>query len=72
MPNHGKETQVKVVWARSRIKEQCNDGEEKKKRSENNISDWTGLKFCNAIREYENRIKWSEKFAKCVAPQWSP
>ena len=53
-------------------KEQCNDGEEKKKRSENNISEKTGLKFCNAIRDYENRIKWREKFARSVAPQRSP
>ena len=47
-------------------KEQCNDGEEKKKRSENNISEWTGLKFCKAIRDYENRIKWREKCAPTV------
>ena len=27
---------------------------------ENNISEWTGLKFCDALRESENKIKWRE------------
>ena len=28
-----------------------------KKRWESNISEWTGLRFCNALREAENKIK---------------
>ena len=31
------------------------------KRWENNISEWTGLKFCDALRESENKIKWRER-----------
>ena len=27
-----------------------------KKRWENNIAEWTGLKFCNAVREAENKL----------------
>ena len=42
-----------------------------KKRWENNISEWTGLKFCNAVREAENKIKWRERVAMSVAPQRS-
>ena len=40
-----------------------------KKRWENNIADWTGLKFCDAAREAENKIKWRERVATSVAPQ---
>ena len=43
-----------------------------KKRWKNNISEWTGLKFCNALREAENKIKWRERVAMSVAPQRSP
>ena len=32
-----------------------------KKRWENKISEWTGLKFCEALRESENKIKWRER-----------
>ncbi|CAH3030521.1 unnamed protein product [Porites evermanni] len=32
---------------------------------------WTGLKFCNAVREAENKIKWRERVAMSVAPQRS-
>ena len=39
-----------------------------KKRWENNISEWTGLRFCNALREAENKIKWKERVAMSVAP----
>ena len=42
-----------------------------KKRWENNISEWTGLKFCNALREAESKIKWRERVAMSVAPQRS-
>ena len=42
-----------------------------KKHWENNISEWAGLKFCNATREAENKIKWEERFAMSVAHQWS-
>ena len=28
-----------------------------KKRWDNNMSEWKGLKFCNAVREAENKIK---------------
>ena len=38
-----------------------------KKRWENNISEWTGLKFCNALREGENKIKWRDGVAGSVA-----
>ena len=40
-----------------------------KKRWENNIAKWTGLKFCHAVREAENKIKWRERVATSVAPQ---
>ena len=33
---------------------------------------WTGLRFCNALKEAENKIKWSERVAMSVAPQRSP
>ena len=39
---------------------------------ENNISEWSGLKFCNALREAENKVKWRERAAKSVVPQRSP
>ena len=39
-----------------------------KKRWENNIAEWTGLKFCDAVREAENKIKWRER----VATSWRP
>ena len=29
-----------------------------KKRWEKNIAEWTGLRFCDAVREAENKIKW--------------
>ena len=41
------------------------------KRWENNITEWTGLKFCDAIREAENKIKWRERVATSVVPQQS-
>ena len=34
-----------------------------KKHWENNISEWTGLKFCNTLRKSENKIKWRERVA---------
>ena len=40
-----------------------------KKHWENNIAKWTGLKFCDAVREAENKIKWRERVAASVAPQ---
>ena len=40
-----------------------------KKRRENNIAEWTGLKFCHAVREAENKIKWRERVATSLAPQ---
>ena len=43
-----------------------------KKRGENNISEWAGLRFCNALREAENKIKWRKRVAMSVAPQPSP
>ena len=39
-----------------------------KKRWENNVAEWTGLKFCDAVREAENKIKWRER----VATSWRP
>ena len=42
-----------------------------KKRWENNIAEWTGLKFCDAVREAEHKIKWRERDATSVAPQRS-
>ena len=41
------------------------------KRWENNIAEWTGLKFCHAVREAENKIKCRERVATSVAPQRS-
>ena len=47
-----------------------------KKRWENYIPGWIGLKFYNALREAENKIKWREiikkRVAMSVAPQRSP
>ena len=34
-----------------------------KKPWENNISEWTGLKFCNTLRKSENKIIWRERVA---------
>ena len=42
-----------------------------KKRWEKNIAEWTGLKFYDAVREAENKIKWRERVATSVAPQRS-
>ena len=41
------------------------------KRWDNNICEWTGLKFCNAVREDQNKIKWRERVAMYVASQRS-
>ena len=43
-----------------------------KKRWENNIFEWAGLRFCKALREAENQIKWRKRVAMSVAPQRSP
>ena len=40
-----------------------------KKRWENNISERRGLKFCDALREAESKIKWRERVARSVALQ---
>ena len=32
----------------------------------------TGLKFCDTLKESENKIKWRERVARSVAPQQSP
>ena len=40
---------------------------QQKKRWENNIAEWTGLKFCNAVREAGNKIKRER-----VARSWCP
>ena len=80
--NHSKETQVQVVWACIKIIRACQDDfttnsarrEKKgrqKKHCENNIAEWTGLKFCDAVRDAENKIKWRERVATSVAPQRS-
>ena len=42
-----------------------------KKRWENNIAEWTGLKFCHTVRVAENKINWRETVATSVAPQRS-
>ena len=41
------------------------------KRWENNIAERTGLKFCHAVREAKNEIKWRERVATSVAPERS-
>ena len=33
---------------------------------------WTGFKFCNALREVEDKIKWRERVSRSMAPQRSP
>ena len=43
-----------------------------KKRWENNISEWTGLKFCEAQRECKNKNTWRERVDRSPAPQRSP
>ena len=42
------------------------------KRWENSIFGWTGLKFCDAVRESEKKIKWRERVARSMALQRSP
>ena len=43
-----------------------------KKRWENDISDWTGLKLCDALRQSENREEWRKLVHRSsVAPQRS-
>ena len=80
--NHSKETQVKVVWVCIKIIRICQDDFKgtvqggrrrgrQKKCWENNITEWAGLKFCDAVREAENKIKWRERVATSVAPQRS-
>ena len=39
-----------------------------KRRWKNNISEWTGLRFCNAKKKAENKIKWRERVAMSVGP----
>ena len=70
------ETQVKVVWAciKTILQGTLQGGRRRgrqKKRWENNIAEWTGLKFCHTVREAENKIKWRETVATSVAPQRS-
>ena len=38
---------------------------------ENNIFDWTGLRFCDTLKESENNVNWRETVAESLAPQWS-
>ena len=66
---HGKETQVKVVWVCIKISRACQNNftRENARREkwptkealhwENNISEWTGLMFRDAVIESENKIK---------------
>ena len=43
-----------------------------RKRWENNVSEWAGLRFCKALREAENKIKWRKRVAMSGTPQRSP
>ena len=43
-----------------------------KKRWKNNISEWTGLKFWDALRESELKTQWRERVARSVALQRLP
>ena len=29
------------------------------------MNEWTGLKFCDVVREAENKIKWGERLEGC-------
>ena len=72
---------VQVVWACIKISRDCQDNftrnsARRKKKGltkealwENNISEWRRLKFCDALREAENKIKWMKRVAMSVAPQ---
>jgi len=43
-----------------------------RKRWEDNIKEWTGLKLCNAMRKAENKEEWTEMVANSsVVPLWS-
>ena len=46
-------------------------GRRRGRQKENNIAEWTGLKFCHAVREAEKKTKWREGVATSVAPQRS-
>ena len=73
-----------MVWACIKISRACQDkftrdsarrekkGLTKEAFWEHNISEWTRLKFCDALREAENNIKWTKRVARSVALQWSP
>ena len=75
--------QFEVVWARIKISRDYQDDYirnsarreregPKKKRWKNNISEWTGLKFCDALRESELKTQWRERVARSVALQRLP
>ena len=39
-----------------------------KKHWKNNISERTRLKFCDALREADNKIKWTKRVARSMVP----
>ena len=83
-PDDHKEMQTAVVWTcllfirsaknhlarHSTAKGGRRQGRQRK-RWENNIREWTGLKFSRSQRAAENREKWRKLVAKSsVVPQW--
>ena len=71
--NHSKETQVKVVWAYIKISRACQENcTSNSARREKQGPTKEGLRFCNALREAANKIKWRKRVAMSVAPQRSP
>ena len=79
-PYHHTEMQTEVVWTslpliRSGPNHLARHGERgrrqgrRRKRWEDNISEWTGLEFSRSQRAVENRKKWRKLVAKsCGAP----
>ena len=82
LPDDRKEAQTLVVWYVSRslglaktilqgtVKEGRRQGRQRES-WEDNIREWTGLKFAKSQRAVENREKWRKLVAKSsVVPHW--
>ena len=66
-------THLNVLWLAQTILQGTVKGKRRKdrqkKRSEDNIKEWTGMNFASSVRAPENRTSWKEVVAKSfVAP----
>ena len=79
--HHCEETKTEMVWAQNKINRTCKDDPSghctrrrgrQKKRWEDNITVWTGLKLGEALRKVENREEWRTVVARSsLVPQRS-